>query len=213
MKYRIRYFLTVLLLLSGILLFSGCMDEDGFEEEESSTSTAEQASGVDEVQITPIRPVHNEHILFDTGDEYLFGEEDISFLDIDDLPGWFDRAAARGVNVISFSPFTPEGVTLIDSQALKKAGFKPEPDAGYIFPAILREAEKHNMRVIVMLEGIAHIKDNFMPYSDEIKPEMLTPEAVQQLISEIAAEGRKQGVGLTKKIKFFIATKLMDLLV
>jgi hypothetical protein len=178
MKPKTRILLFILLVLSGILL-SGCLEDESDDESIEVQQTPEEVS-----------PTSAHLKLPQKG--YAFGVEDVSFEEVEDLQGWFDKATTLGINVISFSPFNLEGGALIDSQPLREAGFKPEPEVGYIFPEILRQAKQHDMTVIVMLEGIAHIKSGFMPYSEDIKPEKLTTRAVQDLIFEIAKEAEKQ---------------------
>lgn len=107
------------------------------------------------------------------------------------VKSWFDKTAANGVSVISFGLFNLDGEALFDSPTLRAAGFRLDPDLGNAFPEIIREASSHNLKIVVMLEGIAHIVYNMKPYSDRIKPEKLTPEATKQLIKEIAEEAAK----------------------
>jgi hypothetical protein len=131
------------------------------------------------------------------------GVGDISFaleVDTEDFIGedgklvkkWFEETAARGVNVISFEPFNLDGEAIFDSSVLREAGFTLLPKVGNAFPEILREARGHNLEVIVMLEGVAHIVYSMKSYSDSIKPEKLTPEAVKQLIKEISETSARE---------------------
>jgi hypothetical protein len=107
------------------------------------------------------------------------------------VKSWFDKTAANGVSVISFELFNLDGEALFDSPTLRAAGFRLDSDLGNAFPEILKEANSHNLKVVVMLEGIAHIVYNMKPYSDRIKSEKLTPEATKGIIREIAEEAAK----------------------
>lgn len=170
--------LVFCLLVSGVLLFAGCLGEGDMEGAEQPA--VEEAPG-EEVPVPE--------------GEYKFGLEEVSFEEIaEDIPGWFERAAAKGIGVVGLEVLNLEGYMIIDSPTLRDAGFSLSPEYGNLFPEILREAKRHNIKVVVMLESIAHIKSNFYPYSENIIQDKLTPEAVGQLVRELAAEAQRAGV-------------------
>ncbi|NOZ76921.1 MAG: hypothetical protein GXO65_04445, partial [Euryarchaeota archaeon] len=131
-----------------------------------------------------------------TGD-IAFGVEEVGYDEVaEDIPGWFDAAAERGIGLVGLDVMDLDGYIAFDSPTLRQAGFKEDPDYGSILPEILQEAKRHDIRVIVMLEGMAHILTGFAEYSKDIHPDRLTPEAVGQVVRELAGEAGKAGVPL-----------------
>jgi len=137
-----------------------------------------------------------ERPLISLGAEYNFGLEDLDPYIIGDAEGWFDEQTAKGINIISFSPFDLEGYMIFDSPALREAGFKLDPEYPNLLSDILSEAKMHNMTVVLMIEGIAHIIGDMMPYSEEIKKEKLIPKLVENLIRDIANLAKKEDVDI-----------------
>ena len=178
-----------LLIIILAVTLGGCLEL--LEEEEPEAPITEEPSPLPPPISYPARPSPAS-----PGAEVYFALE----VDPEDFIGddgravksWFDEAAARGVNVISFEIFNLDGEAIFDSPVLREAGFTVPEDMGNAFSEVLREARNHNMRVVVMLEGIAHIVYNMKSYSDSIKPEKLTPEATMRLVGEIARAAREQ---------------------
>lgn len=109
---------------------------------------------------------------------------------------WFDGAASRGVNAISFEVLSREGTAIYDSPAIREAGFVVDPELGNALPALFGEAAERNMKVIVMLETVGHVVGDMKSYSGDIRASRMTPEWVSMLIAELAAEARRQGAEL-----------------
>jgi hypothetical protein len=177
-------------LLCLMVLVSGCLDI--LEEDEAYTPSATEPGpgpGPQPPPALPSSPVSAEG-------QRLFGFEadPEGFIDDDGrvLETWFDEAAARGVNMISFEVFNLDGEAIFDSPVLREAGFTLLPDMENTFAQVLKEASSHDMMVVVMLEGIAHIVYDMKSYSDSIRPERLTPEATKRLIRDLAEEAREQ---------------------
>lgn len=180
-------------LLFLIVLMSGCLESLEEGEESSAPSLAGPSS--------PAQPLSAEPSTQSLGTgniSFALEVDPEDFLDEDGkvVKSWFDAAAARGVSVISFEIFNLDGEAIFGSPVLQEAGFTLLPNGENAFSEILKEARSHNMKVIIMLEGIAHIVYNMKSYSDSIKPEKLTPEATKQLIKEIAETAGKQGGGV-----------------
>ncbi len=105
---------------------------------------------------------------------------------------WFENAAKRGVNAISFEVLDRDGTTLFDTPTVREAGFKLDPEVGNVFPAILREAAERDIKVIVMLETIGHIIYDMKSYSGNIRSSKMTPEWTARVIAEMVEEARRQ---------------------
>jgi hypothetical protein len=108
-----------------------------------------------------------------------FGVEEVSYEELgEDISGWFAAAEDRGISLVGIDAIELDGYIIFDSPTLRGAGFREDPEYGLILPEVLREAKKRNIKIIVMLEGIAHIISDFYSYSDSIDKKKLTPDAV-----------------------------------
>ena len=127
-----------------------------------------------------------------------FGVEEVDYEDIgDDIPGWFADAASRGISIAGFELMSPsDGFIAFDSPTLRAAGFRVDPEYGVLLPTILREARTRGVRVLVMMESLAHILTGAVPFSSNIDPRRLTPDAVSRVIGELADAAQSQGVAI-----------------
>ncbi len=125
-----------------------------------------------------------------------FGIEGLDYEDIaEDIPGWLDGVAARGITLVGLSLIDiSEGFISFDSETLRTAGFTEDPDYGFLYPTILREAKKRGLKIIVMIEHLAHIISGDETYSSKIDVDKLTPNAVAQVIRELDDGAEKEGV-------------------
>lgn len=127
--------------------------------------------------------------------ETLFGLEEIGYNDIKDADAFFKRISARGVNVVGIDFLDiGDGTTIFPSLALKRMGFELEEGGAAKFLKILSAAKKHGVRIVFMLESLAHAKTGFLDSSEKINKEKITPKEVKAVIREIAAITREAGV-------------------
>ncbi len=119
-----------------------------------------------------------------------------------DLTGWFATTKARGINWISFEPFTLDGDVFFSSPTLMNAGFTLSAEYGDVLGEILAEAKKQDIKVAVMLEAFAHIREGSKAFDPKLNPDALTPSALESLIQELGTLARAadySGLGVTEE--------------
>lgn len=125
-----------------------------------------------------------------------FGVEDVGYDEFGEDPSaWFENVKKRGVTTVSFDPFDlEEGLTIIDSPALKNMGFKIDESFSEQLKKIFEAAKNNDVYLIIMIESLAHAKSGFLDPATSIKKRKITPDSVGQFIEELGIIAKRNNI-------------------